>query len=137
MIPVMPALIPTYGGRKDFSNQLSQQVRLVRQLKKNLLKEQKKLEILWMMKHKNRTPHFVSTQSQVNTRLTSHFPNIVSSPIDEQVEEKRCSNDFKSFWSFYETLDDVEEDHEAEHDVPFSIEDLVVEEVTKYRSKIS
>ena len=89
------------------------------------------------MKHKNRTPQFVSTHSQVNTRSISHVPNVISYPIDEKGEEENCSKDFKSFWSFYETLDDADEDHKAAHDVAFSIEDLVVEEVTKYRSKIS
>ena len=146
MIPEMPALIPTNPGYITIPDELKknilQQMKLVAALKLTLFNEQKTLEMLWKAKHIDKyrktlvkprmgSPSLNSATLSVRTQSTS---TTVVSPTLEVKKNENVSKNFEHFWSFYEDFkdDDVEIKEELSC---FSMEDLVDEEVKKYRER--
>ena len=137
MIPKMPALIPMQYVQPIVTDLLKlkilEQIKLIASLKHALFKEQKKLEMMWKEKQKIKIKKIPARQSNIaqpkpkNQKRTMVCPGL----SDTQKEFKQ----FRHFWSFYENFkDDEEEDDINQEFNDFSIDDLVVEDVLKYRA---
>merc|ERR1711915_444946 len=121
MIPSMPALIPTLSRmqlqRNDLRQSLIQQELIVGTLTQNLVHEQKKLEILLNLKRKKESETLMSES------------NFVSNAESQSRGNERINDDF---WSL---IGQFKEEEDPMNEESFQIEDLVVEEVTKYRKE--
>ena len=121
MIPSMPALIPTLPQmqlqRNDLRQPLIQQELIVGTLTQNLVHEQKKLEILLNLKRKKESETLMSES------------NFVSNAESQSRGNERINDDF---WSL---IGQFKEEEDPMNEESFQIEDLVVEEVTKYRKE--
>jgi hypothetical protein len=146
MLPEMPALIRYNPGNITIPDELKkkilEQMKLVAALKHTLVTEQKTLQMLWKAKHiekckktlvKPRMDSSSSNSATLSERTESTSTTVVS-PTLEVTKNENVSKNFKHFWSFYEDLKDDEVEIKEELSC-FSIEDLVVEEVTKYRER--
>ena len=157
MIPEMPALIPTsqqinltLSATSEGNNELENQNRLVETLKQVLFLEENKLEN--MMKQKkirnlkeNRTikPSLqdISRQTRISspTEINRSFDKTIKYRSTEIINERMSAmrnqkelEEFRNFWSFDGKLEEIEIKRK---DNTIIMEDLVVEEVTNYRSK--
>ena len=146
MVPEMPALIPVHFVQPITTDLLKlkilEQMKLVASLKHALGKEQKKLEIMWKEKQQNKIKKIPARKSNegrapgsdrgVNNKSRIHKPAVESLRVLETQKEFK---QFRHFWSFYENFKDDEEEDDIKQEVTnFAIEDLVVEEVLKYRA---
>ena len=150
MIPEMPALIPTNQGNITIPNEVKQkileQMKLVAALKYMLVTEQKILEMLWKAKHEDKHQQISvkpshsriarlcnpnSNSRTLSVRRQSTSATVVR-PTLEVKKNEILSQNSKHFWSFYENFKDDEIKEELSC---FSIEDLVDEEVKKYRER--
>ena len=121
MIPSMPALIPALPQiklqRNDLRQSLIQQELIVRTVTENLVYEQKKLAMLLNLKRMKESEMLM---------LGSNF----ASNAEPQSRGNERTND--DFWSL---IGQFKEEEELKNEESFQIEDLVVEEVTKYRKE--
>ena len=152
MIPEMPALILTNPGNLTIPDELKknilEQMKLVAALKYTLVNEQKILEMLWKAKHEDKCQKISvkpshtriarlcspsSNSKTLSVRTQSTNATIVSKTLEVKKNEN-VSKNFETFQSFYEDFkyDEVEIIEELSC---FSIEDLVDEEVKKYRER--
>ena len=152
MIPEMPALIPTNPGNITIPDELKknilEQMQLVAALKHTLMNEQKKLQMLWKAKQRdNGKKIWINPSQQRMVKVCSPSSNsttlsgrtlstskTVASQTQEVKKNENSPKNFEHFWSFYEDFKDDEVEIKVEQS-SFSIEDLVVEEVTKYRER--
>ena len=143
MVPKMPPLIPLFAGDKLKMNILDK-IKLVAKMENTLLREQKKLQQLWKEKHRRKIKKLPEKkQEQVKVRNSIQVPVIfplvkknINSDMENVIKDKEEVNQFRHFWSFYESFRDEDDSDDLTEDKnPLSIDDLVVEEVLKYRAR--
>ena len=117
----MPALIPALPQiklqRNDLRQSLIQQELIVRTVTENLVYEQKKLAMLLNLKRMKESEMLMSGS------------NFASNAEPQSRGNERTNDDF---WSL---IGQFKEEEELKNEESFQIEDLVVEEVTKYRNE--
>ena len=130
MIPEMPALIPANQGRvltrNDLRQLLIQQVHVVKNMKHNLMKEQRKLEVIWNL---NKQQERATTESNESSGRQTFFSSTTKKEFKEYEEIQVLPNFQNQYESFVN-----ENDKEDKIKAAFQIEDLVVEEVAKVRA---
>ena len=117
----MPSLIQNFHvySRNDLHCSLIQQELLVRTMKQNLFYEQQKLEMLQNLKGREEHERFMTTWNKVSIGVSQSTQTVV--------EIGRIYD-----WS---SKDKFEDDEEPMNEEDYKIEDLVVEEVIKYREE--
>ena len=140
-IPKMPALIPLCTTDQLKMNILNK-IKLVAIIEHALLREQKKLQLLWKEKHIRKIKKYPSKQKEKVkgkndiqvTRTLAIVQKNTNLDMEKVVKDREEVKQFRHFWRFYESFKDEDDNDDLENDKsPVSIEDLVVDEVSKYR----
>ena len=121
LIPEMPPLIPISQTDKLKLNILDK-IKLVASMD-HVLSMEHKLEMLWKERQRRTTKEQKFTENK----------KIEPGTVIKHTEEVR---QFRQFWRFYESFEDDKDGDDVQDDeYPVSIEDLVVDEVQKYRAR--
>ena len=121
LIPEMPPLIPLTSTDKLKMNILDK-IKLVASMEHALLREQKKLDILW----EERRKRIIKGQNSVEIKQIE---------LEKVIKHTREVNQFRQFWGFYESFEEDRDGKGEDEQNPVSIEDLVVDEIQKYRAR--